>query len=136
MVWAFARAARRLGAEIRTGVGVASLIRRGDCVVGVNSSEGEIFAGWVVNTAGLGASDLAAGIGLTVPVDYSRGQMFVTERIPPLLRTYVHNIKQTPSGTIVIGATRESGVTTADTTLAGTREILDWAVRLIPAARK
>jgi glycine/D-amino acid oxidase-like deaminating enzyme len=132
VVWAFAKAARRLGADIRTNVGVDKLIRRGDRVIGVVSGGTEIFADTVVNTAGLGASRLTEGIGITVPVDASRGQMFVTERIPPLLRTYVHNIKQTPAGTIVIGATRENGLTDTATTVAGTREILDWAVRLIP----
>jgi sarcosine oxidase subunit beta len=133
VVWAFAKAARQLGADIRTGVSVTSLIRRGDRVVGVVSGEGEIFADMVVNTAGIGAPALSEGIGLTVPLDNSRGQMFVTERIPPLLRTYVHNIKQTPAGTIVIGATRENGTSETITTVEGTREILDWAVRLIPA---
>ena len=133
VVWAFAKAARRLGAEVNTNVRVESLIRRGDRVVGVVSSEGEVFANMVVNTAGLGAAHLTDGIGLRVPVDASRGQMFVTERVPPLLRTYVHNIKQTPVGTIVLGATRENRLTDTATTVEGTREILDWAVRLIPA---
>ena len=133
VVWAFAKAARRLGADIRTGTQVSSLIERGGRVVGVTTRDGDVLADTVVNTAGLGASQLMAGIGLNVPVDYSRGQMFVTERIPPLLRTYVHNIKQTSSGTIVIGATRESGTLETVTTVAGTREILGWAVRLIPA---
>ena len=133
VVWAFAKAARGYGAEIRTNVRVESLIRRGDRVIGVLSSEGAIHADTVVNTAGLGAPRLTDSIGLRIPVDASRGQMFVTERIPPLLRTYVHNIKQTPSGTIVLGATRENGCTDTDTTVEGTREILDWAVRLIPA---
>ena len=133
VVWAFAKAARRLGADIRPNVAVEKLIRRGDRVVGVVTNQGEIFADTVVNTAGLGASRLTDSIGLHVPVDASRGQMFVTERIPPLLRTYVHNIKQTPAGTIVMGATRENGFTDTATTVAGTREILDWAVRLIPA---
>jgi glycine/D-amino acid oxidase-like deaminating enzyme len=132
VVWAFAKAARRGGADIRTNVGVDKLIRRGDRVIGVVSGGREIFADTVVNTAGLGASRLTEAIGVSVPVDASRGQMFVTERIPPLLRTYVHNIKQTPAGTIVLGATRENGLTDTATTVAGTREILDWAVRLIP----
>lgn len=136
VVWAFAKAARRLGADIRTNVRVDSLITRGDRVIGVMSSQGEIYADMIVNTAGLGTSRLTDGIGLHVPVDASRGQMFVTERIPALLRTYVHNIKQTPSGTIVLGATRENGISDTATTLEGTREILDWAVRLIPALAK
>jgi glycine/D-amino acid oxidase-like deaminating enzyme len=133
VVWAFAKAARRLGADIRTGASVASLIKRGDRVVGVVSSDGEIFANTVVITAGIGVSALTDSIGLHVPVQNGRGQMFVTERIPPLLRTYVHNIKQTPAGTIVFGTTRENGINETTTTVEGTKKILDWAVRLIPA---
>ena len=75
--------------------------RRGGRVVGVTTSEGEVFADTVVNTAGLGAVASDGRHRSSRPGGYSRGQMFVTERIPPLLRTYVHNIKQTPSGTIV-----------------------------------
>jgi sarcosine oxidase subunit beta len=132
VVWAFAKAARRFGADIRTGVRVNALIKTGDRVTGVRCNDGEIHANTVVMTAGIGTSALTDDIGLRVPVDNSRGQMFVTERIPPLLRTYVHNIKQTPAGTIVLGATRENGFNETVTTVEGTREILDWAVRLIP----
>ena len=59
--------------------------------------------------------------------------MFVSEPVAPVLRTYIHNVKQTPVGTFVIGATRESGTVDTVTTVAGTREILSWASRLIPA---
>lgn len=133
VVWALAKAARQHGAEIRTRSPASSILRTGDRAVGVETERGPILSEWVVDTAGIAAAEIAATAGVNVPLDFSRGQMFVTERIPPLLKTYVHNIKQTPSGTIVFGATRESGITETSTTVAGTREILAWAVRLIPA---
>ena len=134
VVWAFAKAARQMGADIRIGVRAISLISRGERVVGVVSSEGEIFADTVVCASGAGVPALAASVGIAVPLDLARGQMFVTERIPPLLRTYVHNIKQTPAGTIVFGTTREPGVKdTTATSLEGTRKMLSWASSLIPA---
>lgn len=132
-VWALARGARRHGAEIRTGLRVERLLTEKGRVIGVETAREKIAAGWVVNVAGLGAAALTAEAGVQIPLGYSRGQMFVSERIPPLLRTYVHNIKQAASGGIVIGATRETGVTEVSTTVAGAREILSWAVRLIPA---
>jgi glycine/D-amino acid oxidase-like deaminating enzyme len=133
VVWAFAKAARRLGADIRTNVHASSLINRDARVVGVVTSQGEVLADTVVNTAGEGTPTLAASIGLHVPLDFARGQMFVTERIPPLLRTYVHNIKQTTAGTIVFGTTREPGIRETTTSVEGTRKMVDWASRLIPA---
>jgi sarcosine oxidase subunit beta len=134
VVWAFAKAARELGADVRTGVRASSLISRGERVVGVLTSKGEMFADTVVCASGAGVPGLAKSVGVHVPLDLARGQMFVTERIPPLLRTYVHNIKQTTAGTIVFGTTREPGV--KDTTLTsveGTQKMLKWASALIPA---
>jgi sarcosine oxidase subunit beta len=134
VVWAFAKAARQMGAEILTNIRATSLISRGQRVVGVATSAGEIFASNVVCASGSGVPALAAGVGIQVPLDLARGQMFVTERIPPLLRTYVHNIKQTPAGTIVFGTTREPGVKdTTVTSVEGTHKMLKWASELIPA---
>lgn len=129
---AWAAAARRAGAEIRTGTPVVALIREGDRIVRVRTRTEEIAAGWVVNVAGTGAEALAATAGIRLPITYSRGQMFVTDRLPPFLNTYIHNIKQTPYGTVVLGATRESGVRDTGISVAGIREILGWARRLLP----
>lgn len=134
VVWAFAKAARQMGAEFLTHTHAEALISRGDRVVGVETSAGAISANTVVCAAGSGIPALAAGVGIQVPLDLARGQMFVTERIPPLLRTYVHNIKQTPAGTIVFGTTREPGVKdTTVTSVEGTHKMLKWASSLIPA---
>ena len=132
VTWALAAAAKRHGAEIKIGVPVRAILREGNRVVGVQTDAGRISAGWVVNVAGIGAQALALSAGVHMPVTYSRGQMFVTDRMPRFLNTYIHNIKQTVSGTVVLGATRESGIRNTDTTVAGTKEILDWARRLLP----
>lgn len=132
VTWAWAAAAKRLGAEIRTGVPVRKILREGTKVVGVQTDAGRISADWVVNVAGAGAESLALTAGVRLPVAYSRGQMFVTDRMPRFLNTYIHNIKQTASGTVVLGATRESGVRDTGTSVQGAREILGWARRLLP----
>jgi glycine/D-amino acid oxidase-like deaminating enzyme len=132
-VWAFAGAARRHGAEIRTQSPVDEILVEGGRAVGVRLGEEKIFAGHVVNTAGADAPALAEAIGIRIPMDCSRGQMFVTERVPRLLNTYIHNIKQTPSGTIVYGATRESGEMEVATTPEGTRQVNRWACLVLPA---
>lgn len=132
VTWAWAAAARRAGAEIRTRTPVVALARQGARITGVRTAQEEISAGWVVNVAGAGAEAVAATAGVRLPITYSRGQMFVTDRMPPFLNTYIHNIKQTASGTVVLGATRESGVRDTGVSVPGIREILGWARRLLP----
>jgi glycine/D-amino acid oxidase-like deaminating enzyme len=137
VVWAFTKAAKQRGAEFLTYTKAERLISHGDRVTGVVTTAGEISADTVVCASGSGIPALAAGVGVQVPLDLARGQMFVTERIPPLLRTYVHNIKQTPSGTIVFGTTREPGVKdTTVTSVEGTHKMLKWASSLVPALAK
>jgi octopine oxidase subunit B len=132
-VWAFADAARRHGAEVRTGVRVHAVETAGGRVVGVATSAGTVAAGQVVLCAGAGTAALAAPLGAHIPLDFSRGQMLVTERVPRFLRTYLHNLQQTAAGTVVIGVTREPGTVETSTTAEGTRQILSAAVRLIPS---
>jgi len=132
-VWALADGARRHGAELRCGVRAEALVVDGERVVGVRTSGGVIHAGCVIACAGAGTAELAQGVGLRIPLDLSRGQMVVTERIPRLLSTSLHNMQQTAAGTVVIGVTREPGADDPLSTPVGIREIVGTAVRLIPA---
>ncbi len=132
VVWAMALAARSAGVKFLTDTPVDTIVYRDGEVKGVRTARGEISAGWIVNTAGVGAPGLSSQLGVHIPMDSTRGQMFVTERIPPLLNTYVHNIKQTRSGTIVFGATRESGTLDVGTTVEGAKQVVNWAVGVVP----
>jgi len=64
----FARAARRLGAEIRTGTPVTGLLRQGDRVVGVQTSNGPIQAGVVLSAVNVWSGAVAAWAGLEIPL--------------------------------------------------------------------
>ncbi len=81
-VRAFASAAARLGADIREGVRVDRLVRDGDRVVGVETSEGPILAGEVILAAGGWAPQLAATIGLDLPIHPMRLQIVQTLPMP------------------------------------------------------
>lgn len=131
--WALADGARRHGAEIRTGIRAASLMVEGGRVVGVHTSHGDVAAGTVVLCGGAGTAALAGTVGLRIPLDLGRGQMLVTERVPRMLRTSLHNMQQTAAGTVVIGVTREPEWEDPRSSAAGISEILRTAVRLIPA---
>lgn len=61
-------AARELGSSVRQTVRVEGILTEGDRVVGVRTSEGDIGADAVVLAAGAWSAQLAAGIGLELPI--------------------------------------------------------------------
>ena len=70
--------ARRLGARVRCGRTVRGLRRRGDRVIGVDTAEGAVDAGAVVNAAGAWAAALVADAGVDLPVVPVQRQTAVT----------------------------------------------------------
>lgn len=111
LVHAFAAAARRHGAEIRTGVAVERLLSDGDRVVGVVADGAVIAAEEVVLATNAYTPallpELAAGA--VVP---ARGQILVTQSLPALLPIpFGSNFdkeygRQTPAGPILCGGFR------------------------------
>jgi len=78
---AFARAAARRGADIRTGIEVRGIrVERGR-VRAVLTGLGEIEAQWVVNAAGPWSRQVAAMAGIDLPVFPQRLESLVTERL-------------------------------------------------------
>lgn len=125
-------ACRQHGVEHHAGrqcTRVSSLSGRGYEV----EASGERFQAWrVVLAAGLGNRQLAAQIGLRVPVSPQRGQILVTERIGKFLAWPTTYVRQTDEGTVQLGDSMEDvGLddgTTADVMTAIARR----AVRAFP----
>jgi glycine/D-amino acid oxidase-like deaminating enzyme len=105
---------------------VSSLAVQSDRVVGVRTRDGVIAAEHVVNAGGVWAGELSQAFGAAIPVSPRRGFVLVTEPLPPIIRhkvyaaEYLDNVASgdaelqssavvegTPSGTILIGASRE-----------------------------
>lgn len=61
----------------------------------------------LVLAAGLGNAVLAPQLGLHGSVRADRGQILVTERVPWRLPLPANGLRQTPDGTVLIGATKE-----------------------------
>jgi len=78
----YATAARRAGAEIRTGVEVTALRTAGDRVVGVETADGPLDAGVVVVAAGAWAGVLAATAGVDLPIEPIPRNVAVTSAFP------------------------------------------------------
>ena len=120
------RLARERGATVSPGTTVTGFLRDGVRVTGVQTNRGPIGAGAVLNAAGTWAGDLAALAGVDLPVLPRRGFVLVTEPLPVTIRHKVYAgeyvadvlsseeglqtspvIEGTPSGTVLIGSSRE-----------------------------
>lgn len=120
------RLARQLGAELVTDAPVTGLLRDGERVTGVRTTKGDFSAAHIVNATGPWAGTIGELAGVNVPVMPRRGFVMVTEPLPPMVHhkvyaaEYVDNVgsgdaglqaspvvEGTPSGTILIGSSRE-----------------------------
>lgn len=82
-------------------------ITRENGVFTLATDKGTYRAPKILIAAGNGCGTLGRQVGLDVPVRPQRGQMFVTERFPPILPLPAGGIRQTGDGTFQIGATKE-----------------------------
>jgi dimethylglycine dehydrogenase len=78
---AYAAGARQNGAEIIRFCPVTGTEQQPDGTWIVRTTKGDIHAGWVVNAAGLWGREVAALAGLTLPLQPTEHQYFVTETI-------------------------------------------------------
>ena len=120
------RLARGLGAEVVTGSAVTGFLRDGHTVTGVRTAAGDVSAPAVLNAAGTWSGEVARLAGVHVPVLPRRGFVLVTQPLPPVVRHKVYGasyvadvassdealqtspvVEGTPSGTVLVGASRE-----------------------------
>jgi len=144
--------ARRLGTEVRSGCDVLGFEHDASgCVVAVRTTQGTFGAGAVVNAAGPWSAAVARLAGSDLPVRPRRGHLLVTVPVGPLIHHKVYEagyvdtltadtdeaqvsavVESTPSGTILLGSSRE--LVGFDTTvdLEVVRRIAARARRLFP----
>lgn len=106
---AFANAAIRHGADIRTGVEVTGIAVHGGQVTGLQTAEGPVLADTVVLAAGAWSSQLAAGIGVDLHVSPDGYQAMTTFPVEPHLTQVLGSmrrlisLKQLPDGRYLLG---------------------------------
>jgi sarcosine oxidase subunit beta len=106
---AYADAARRHGAKIRTYVEATGILTEGGRIRGVLTEEGEISTPITVVAAGGHSADLARMVGVELPIYSERHQILVTEQVEPVLGPMVmsfhHGLycQQTPDGSFIMG---------------------------------
>ena len=75
----FARAARRLGVQIREGVEVQSLLIEAGSVIGVQTDRGRFTAPVVISTQNIWSSDIERWTGIAVPVRAERHKLLALQ---------------------------------------------------------
>ncbi|HET6566152.1 MAG TPA: sarcosine oxidase subunit beta family protein [Xanthomonadales bacterium] len=109
VVWAYARAASRHGVEIIENCEVTGFERDQHGIAAVHTTRGRIAAGTVVSCVAGHSSQLAAMVGLRLPIQSMALQAMVTEPVKPVLDTVVASaavhvyLSQSDRGEIVIG---------------------------------
>jgi len=154
LCFAFAEAAKRMGARVLTGTEVTDISTTNGKVEGVLTSRSFIRANVVVNAAGAYAPVIAEMVGVDLPITPRRGQVLVAESVPQVLKRvmicsrYITSkfdsrqvqgslgvglaLEQTRSGSLLIGSTREFVGYNRTVTPEGIRAILEHATALIP----
>jgi sarcosine oxidase subunit beta len=109
VVWAFARAAGKLGVDIVQGCEVTGFTISGGRVQGVQTTQGHVAAPRVLMAVAGHASELARKAGLRLPIYSTCLQAMVTEPVKPLIDSVfvsaaIHvYVSQTGRGEVVIG---------------------------------
>jgi 4-methylaminobutanoate oxidase (formaldehyde-forming) len=108
---ALAKGARSHGAQIFQDIKVTSILHDGQRVTGVLTSAGRIDATYVVLCAGMWTRDLAASIGVTVPLHACEHYYVLFQDVPglsadiPVLRDYDHcSYFKYDAGRLLVGA--------------------------------
>ena len=141
---ALADAARRLGATYWTGTECSALLADAGHVVGARTTRGDVLAGETVLAAGVWSDDLAAGVGLRLPMRTHALQMLLsTPATPGLLRPVIGavsrplSLKQRDDGALLLGGGWLGDVTSdrRSYTLRDASQRGNWATarELLPA---
>ena len=109
VVWAFARGASRLGAELHPFTEVRGISRENGRVTGLETDKGLVRANTVVNATAGWSSTIASMVGLQLPIVTHPLQAMVTEPLKPFLDKTISSanlhayVYQTDRGEVVIG---------------------------------
>jgi sarcosine oxidase subunit beta len=109
VAWGYARAAAALGVEVVQGCEVTDFDVRNGRLVGLSTTQGELTCDKAAIVAASGSIDLAARVGLELPMNIFTLQAFVSEPTKPVLDRVVLSLatgvyfSQSDKGELVIG---------------------------------
>lgn len=135
LAYGFAKRAQELGAVLYTQTSVQAIQLHNGRVKAVITDRGALETEWVVNAAGPFAPQIARMVGIQLPMTLVRGQVLVTEPLPPLFHHVISETKQTPRGNVLLGKTEEEVELDRRNTVEGMQSIAQKAARRFPFLR-
>jgi len=139
VVYAFARAASKLGASLYSHTEAVHLQRSGNKITGVRTTHGEIFTcNRLILAPGAWASEYEQWLNLSIPVSPLRGQMLALQAPTPALKHIIFGdgIYIAPRGSsVIVGATKEEVGFDVQVTAEGISPIYETALKFIPTLR-
>lgn len=130
-------ACRRRGVKLLQGTIVTGLLTKGNRVVGVNTTAGELHASHTVIASGAWAGIMAAWIGFDVKIRPVRGQIAAVSSGGIPLRHVIFGpagyIVPKRDGRLVIGATEDEAGYCRDVTAEGLSRVLQGVLSIIPS---
>jgi len=135
VMYAMNRLAREAGADYRPYTAVTAVGRDGDAFR-IATSAGTVYARRIVLAAGVWSIELARMIGFELPVKPSRGQVMVSEPMPPTVQHILANasVRQLiERGIILMGRVMETDETENVNTYEGLQKALKDVLALAPS---
>jgi glycine oxidase len=130
-------ACNSLGVDLRPGCPIQSLVLRGDKVVGMQTSAGELHAEQYLLAAGAWTDGLLEPTGWRPGIRPVRGQIALLNTGLPMLRRIVlqgtRYIVPRSDGRVLIGSTEEDAGFDRQTTANAIAVLLQFGTRLVPA---
>ncbi|MBI4566324.1 MAG: glycine oxidase ThiO [Planctomycetes bacterium] len=135
-----AEAARRSGAEFRTGVAATGFLRVPGRINGVKTDRGDVYAGETVVAAGAWSGDLLEPLGLSVHVRPVRGQIVLLQSAPDTVRRMILSNERylipRADGRVLLGSTVEEAGFDTSVTAEGVSTLLHQALRFAPGLKR
>ncbi len=138
LVYAYARAAEKLGATLYTHEEVTALNHHGAIIDGVRTAQGNnITCQHLVLATGAWASQCAEWLHLTLPVRPLRGQSISLQQPPRTIRHMVFGeggyLAPKQDGMIIVGTARDEAGFNVQTTPSSIAHLYTIAKKLVPA---
>lgn len=130
---AYTKAINELGANLVTGVTVSEISKNDSQRFDVVLQDGTRYnSAKVVLSAGLGSAELGPKLGFVAPISAQKGQVLITEKLPPRLKRASGIIRQVNEGGIQIGDSKENAGFDDSDTLDVTAAIAERAIAVYP----
>jgi sarcosine oxidase subunit beta len=139
VVWAYARAADRLGVDVIENCEVTGFLREGARIVGVETTRGKVGAGKVGMAVAGNTSKVAALADLKLPIESHVLQAFVSEAVKPMIPQVItfgaghFYVSQSDKGGLVFGGDIDGYNSYAQRgNMAVVRDVCEGGMAMIP----